>query len=143
MKLTRQAGICAMLITLGWQGPALAGDTLLVHGHIYTGNPRVPWASALSVSGTHIEAVGTDVVWLNNQTRFSPFTLAPDDERDLIFTLSAARLQPGTYSPSLIIRSNHGMNGPAPPETADLLPSQPRCRSLTNRAREIRAGTRA
>jgi hypothetical protein len=46
MKLTRQAGICVMLITLGWQGPALAGDTLLVHGHIYTGNPQAPWASA-------------------------------------------------------------------------------------------------
>lgn len=64
----------------------------------------------------HIEAVGADVVWLNNQTRFSPFTLEPDDERDLVFTLSAARLQPGAYSPSLIVRSNHGMNGPEPPE---------------------------
>jgi predicted amidohydrolase YtcJ len=49
-----------MLIALGWQGPALAGDTLLIHGHIYTGNPQAPWASALSVSGTRIEAVGTD-----------------------------------------------------------------------------------
>ena len=67
MKLTRQAGICAMLITLGWQGPALAGDTLLVHGHIYTGNPRAPWASALSVSGTRIEAVGTDAAILKRR----------------------------------------------------------------------------
>src|SRR5216683_631577 len=67
MKLTRQAGICAMLITLGWQGPALAGDTLLVHGHIYTGNPRAQWASALSVSGTRIEAVGTDAAILKRR----------------------------------------------------------------------------
>jgi predicted amidohydrolase YtcJ len=67
MKLTRQTGICAMLITLGWQGPAFAGDTLLVHGHIYTGNPRAPWASALSVSGTRIEAVGTDAAILKRR----------------------------------------------------------------------------
>jgi predicted dinucleotide-binding enzyme len=64
MKLTRQAVICAMLIGLGWQGSALAGDMLLIHGHIYTGNPRAPWASALSVSGTRIEAVGTDAAIL-------------------------------------------------------------------------------
>jgi hypothetical protein len=54
MKLSPQAGVCAMLIALGWQADALARDTLLIHGHIYTGNPRAPWASALSVSGTHI-----------------------------------------------------------------------------------------
>jgi hypothetical protein len=60
MNLGRQVGVYAMLIALGWQGPALAGDTLLIHGHIYTGNPQAPWASALSVSGTRIEAVGTD-----------------------------------------------------------------------------------
>jgi serine/threonine protein kinase len=64
----------------------------------------------------HIEAAGTDVVWLNYHTRFVPFTLAPDDERDLTFTLSAARLQPGTYNPSLLIRSNHGMSGLTPPD---------------------------
>jgi predicted amidohydrolase YtcJ len=53
-----------MLIALGCQAPALAGDTLLIHGHIYTGNPQAPWASALSVSGTRIEAVGTDAAVL-------------------------------------------------------------------------------
>jgi predicted amidohydrolase YtcJ len=56
--------ICTMLIALGWQANALAGDTLLIHGHIYTGNPKAPWVSALSVSGTHIEAVGTDAAVL-------------------------------------------------------------------------------
>jgi len=63
----------------------------------------------------HIEAVGSDVVWLNYHTRFTPFTMAPDDERDLTFTLSAARLQPGTYYPTLIIRSNHEMPSLKPP----------------------------
>jgi predicted amidohydrolase YtcJ len=67
MQLTRQMGVCAMLIALGWQCPVLAGDTLLVHGHIYTGNPEAPWATALSVSGTHIEAVGTDAAVLKHR----------------------------------------------------------------------------
>ncbi len=39
----------------------LATDTILIHGHIYTGNPKVPWAQALAITGTRIEAVGTDV----------------------------------------------------------------------------------
>src|SRR6478736_5844325 len=38
----------------------LASDTLLVHGHIYTGNPKAPWAEAIAVSGEKIDAVGTD-----------------------------------------------------------------------------------
>jgi len=38
----------------------LASDTILVHGHIYTGNPKAPWVQALAISGTRIEAVGTD-----------------------------------------------------------------------------------
>ena len=35
-------------------------DTLLVHGHIYTGNPQAPWAEALLVRDGRIVAVGTD-----------------------------------------------------------------------------------
>lgn len=38
----------------------LAADKLLIHGHIYTGNPKAPWAQALAITGTRIEAVGTD-----------------------------------------------------------------------------------
>jgi predicted amidohydrolase YtcJ len=64
MTLSPQMVICTMLIALGWQANALAGDTLLVHGHIYTGNPQAPWAAALSVNGTRIEAVGTDAAVL-------------------------------------------------------------------------------
>jgi predicted amidohydrolase YtcJ len=38
----------------------LATDTILVHGHIYTGNPKAPWAEALAISGTRVDAVGSD-----------------------------------------------------------------------------------
>jgi len=37
MKLSPTVGVCAILIALGWQPNALAADTLLIHGHIYTG----------------------------------------------------------------------------------------------------------
>ena len=40
---------------------AVAGDRiLLVHGHIYTGDPARPWAQALVVDGSRIAAVGAD-----------------------------------------------------------------------------------
>jgi predicted amidohydrolase YtcJ len=45
---------------LGCAGPVLAADTLLVHGHIYTGNPTQPWAESVLVSGTRVAAIGTD-----------------------------------------------------------------------------------
>jgi len=32
----------------------------VVHGHIYTGNPRQPWAEAIAITGTRIDAVGSD-----------------------------------------------------------------------------------
>jgi predicted amidohydrolase YtcJ len=67
MTLTWPKGICVLLIALGWQAAALAGDTLLIHGRIYTGNPKAPWASAISVSGTRIEAVGTDAAVLKHR----------------------------------------------------------------------------
>src|SRR6202166_3932652 len=64
MKPSPRMAIGAMLIACGWQADAIAGDTLLIHGHIYTGNPQAPWAAALAVSGTRIEAVGTDAAVL-------------------------------------------------------------------------------
>src|SRR5450432_4177437 len=66
MKMTR-VGACATLLALGWHCTALAGDTLLIKGHIYTGNARAPWASALSVSGPRIEAVGNDAAVLKHR----------------------------------------------------------------------------
>ena len=37
-----------------------ASDTVLLHGHIYTGNPKAPWAQALAITGSRIDAVGSD-----------------------------------------------------------------------------------
>jgi predicted amidohydrolase YtcJ len=48
------------LIAAAVQHPAPAADMLLVHGHIYTGNPAAPWADAIAINGTRIEAVGSD-----------------------------------------------------------------------------------
>ena len=41
--------------------PALfSSDTILIHGHIYTANANAPWAQALALSGSRIDAVGAD-----------------------------------------------------------------------------------
>jgi predicted amidohydrolase YtcJ len=53
-----RVGVVALF--LGCAGQVLAADTLLVHGHIYTGNPRQPWAESILVSGTRIAAIGTE-----------------------------------------------------------------------------------
>jgi predicted amidohydrolase YtcJ len=54
------AGLCAILAAATLPGTAFGSDTLLVHGHIYTSNPKAPWAQALAITGTRIDAVGTD-----------------------------------------------------------------------------------
>jgi len=46
----------------------LASDTVLLHGHIYTGNPKALWAQALAITGTRIDAVGTDADILSRRT---------------------------------------------------------------------------
>jgi predicted amidohydrolase YtcJ len=40
--------------------PLYGSDTILIHGHMYTGNDRDKWAQAIAVTGGVIEAVGTD-----------------------------------------------------------------------------------
>jgi predicted amidohydrolase YtcJ len=63
MNLRRQffAGFGVVLLAALFAPVALvASDTLLIHGHIYTGNSKAPWAQALAVTGTKIDAVGTD-----------------------------------------------------------------------------------
>jgi predicted amidohydrolase YtcJ len=37
-----------------------ASDTILIHGHIYTGNPKTPWAQALAITGDRLDAVGSE-----------------------------------------------------------------------------------
>jgi len=54
-----------MLVPITALGPSTeattsVSDTLLIHGHIYTGNPKAPWAKALAITGTRIDAVGSD-----------------------------------------------------------------------------------
>src|SRR5215831_19042188 len=56
----RRGFIAAAALGVGAQMPAIASDTVLIHGHIYTANSKALWAQALAISGTRIEAVGTD-----------------------------------------------------------------------------------
>jgi predicted amidohydrolase YtcJ len=58
MRKRRALLYAAILLLL----PALlpASDTLLIHGHIYTGNAKAPWAQAIAITGTRIDAVGSD-----------------------------------------------------------------------------------
>jgi predicted amidohydrolase YtcJ len=67
MKLTWKPRLCALIVATGWQVAAFAGDTVFIHGHIYTGNPGMPWVTALAVKGTRIEAVGTDAAVLKHR----------------------------------------------------------------------------
>jgi predicted amidohydrolase YtcJ len=61
MKVNRQfVSVCGAIAALLLPASLFASDTLLIHGHIYTGNPRAPWAQALAIAGTRIESVGTD-----------------------------------------------------------------------------------
>src|ERR1700758_1418784 len=59
--------VSAAIATLLLPTSLFAGDTLLIRGHIYTGNPKAPWAQALAIRGTRIEAVGTDQELLRRQ----------------------------------------------------------------------------
>ncbi|MGD0503609.1 MAG: amidohydrolase [Steroidobacteraceae bacterium] len=61
-SLVIKRGICAGAFLLGCVrlSAAFAGDTLLIHGHIYTGDARAPWASAIAVQDARIAAVGSD-----------------------------------------------------------------------------------
>ncbi len=51
--------IAALMACVPLAAPA-ANDVLLLHGHVYTGNPRMPWAEAIAVRDGRIEAVGSD-----------------------------------------------------------------------------------
>jgi len=62
----------------------------------------------------HIESVSSDVVWLNLPTRFVPVDLDPGTGGDLIWKISGARLDPGTYRAALTVRSNTGLSTTAP-----------------------------
>lgn len=62
----RRIGAFALLMGCAWQG-TLASDTLLIHGHVYTGNSAAPWASAIAVKDARIEAIGADAEILRHR----------------------------------------------------------------------------
>jgi predicted amidohydrolase YtcJ len=67
MKMTLGfLGACA-LACLTFPYAAAGADTLLVHGHVYTGNPHARWASAVAVEDARIAAVGTDAAILKRR----------------------------------------------------------------------------
>ena len=61
--------LCAAVTSLSLPPALLASDKLLIHGHIYTGNAKAPWAQALAITGTRIDAVGTDQEILSRRQR--------------------------------------------------------------------------
>src|ERR1700745_1714019 len=60
MHARRSIVIFCAAVAVVLSGRILASDTILIHGHIYTGNPKALWVQALAISGTRIEAAGTD-----------------------------------------------------------------------------------
>jgi hypothetical protein len=60
MSMRRSLASFCVAVVLIFPHALLAADVLLIHGHIYTGNAKAPWAQALAISGTRIDAVGTD-----------------------------------------------------------------------------------
>src|ERR1700685_475743 len=60
MQASWKSIVLAVVAAVAVQATAGAGDILLVHGHIYTGVQQRPWVQALSVTGSRIDAVGTD-----------------------------------------------------------------------------------
>jgi len=59
-RIRAAVAVCVLVIGILVPGLSQATDIILIHGHIYTGNAKAPWAQAVAVSGTSIEAVGTD-----------------------------------------------------------------------------------
>jgi predicted amidohydrolase YtcJ len=59
-RTLRAVLVAAAATALLSAGVAAASETLLIHGHIYTANPKAPWAQSLAISHGKIEAVGTD-----------------------------------------------------------------------------------
>ena len=68
MRRLCRAGACAALLACGWQSAARASDTVLIHGHIYTGGAGAPWADALAIKDARIEAIGSDAEVLKHRT---------------------------------------------------------------------------
>lgn len=64
-----------------------------------------------------IKSVESSVVWLNLHGRFEPVNLVPDQGCDLLYTVSGARLGPGTYDAKLIVHTVSGTGANALDDT--------------------------
>jgi predicted amidohydrolase YtcJ len=89
--------------------PILYGsDLLLIRGHIYTANPKQPWASALAITGSRIDGIGEKEALqahLGAKTRVIDLegrTVLPGiiDSHTHLWRCGASRIQPG-YSRGL------------------------------------------
>ncbi|HXJ88603.1 MAG TPA: amidohydrolase [Candidatus Binatia bacterium] len=60
MLAGRSVVILCAAVTVVIPTRILASDTILIHGHVYTGSSKAPWVQAVAISGTSIDAIGTD-----------------------------------------------------------------------------------
>ncbi|MBV8342251.1 MAG: amidohydrolase family protein, partial [Gammaproteobacteria bacterium] len=60
--------LSALTVAVAVPCPVWASDTVLTNGRIYTANPAAPWAGAIAISGTRIEAVGSDKAVLRHRS---------------------------------------------------------------------------
>jgi predicted amidohydrolase YtcJ len=60
-------GLCLTFAVLHVASVGCAAETRLVHGHIYTGNPKAKWAQAIAITGSRIVAIGTDAEILDRE----------------------------------------------------------------------------
>jgi predicted amidohydrolase YtcJ len=59
MQMNSMRRFYVALIAMSCHLSAYGADTLLVNGHIFTGNSAAPWADALAIDGARIAALGT------------------------------------------------------------------------------------
>jgi predicted amidohydrolase YtcJ len=64
---------CVTAVVLLSGATLFCSDTILIHGHIYTGNAKAPWAQALAITGTRVDAVGTDQEILSRKQAHTKF----------------------------------------------------------------------
>jgi predicted amidohydrolase YtcJ len=67
MNTTRWLALIASLSLNLFLPTANASDLLLLHGHIYTGDPKRPWVQALGATGSRIDVLGTDAAVLRHR----------------------------------------------------------------------------
>ena len=69
MTIPRGMMCACALVLMAVRPDFAAAETLLIHGHIYTGNPAAAWAQALAIDATRISAVGSTAQILERRHR--------------------------------------------------------------------------